>query len=176
MASSALLAYTVLLTGVSVALASVSVSAQRVELDLRRVTIDHDWDSSVLGRGEAIPPGFGVTARYVWRSGAFLELSASRGSDRRQGVICGGWIIDPASECIFEPVEHSGGLFALSAGRRFQLDLGASWLGIRPKAGLGALWVSEQGRDTGRSFLETPLALFVGVALEGGYRLSGRRL
>lgn len=152
---------------VGVGLCVSPIRGQTWELDIRRVTIDHDAPPTLSASFEQIPRGFGISARHLWESGAFLELEFSRGSDRRIGAICGGFIFDPVTQCVAESVGYSGGLVALSMGWQFRLDLGSAWwLGIRPRAGIGAVWVSEVGRDTGREHFEAPSTLVAGIGAE----------
>jgi hypothetical protein len=149
------------------AAAAAPASGQLWELDVRRVTIDHDRSTPGSESGEQIPRGFGFAARHVWRSGVFVEFEASRGSDDRDGAICGGFIFDPATQCVPEIVRYSGGLVAVSSGLLLRLASGSGWsLGVRPRVGLGAVWVEERGLDTGFSFHEAPMTLLWGLAVE----------
>lgn len=152
-------------------------SGQAWEIAVRRVTIDHDPPSNVARSGEQIPTGLGLSARHLWQSGMFVEMEVSRGSEERTGAICGGFIVDPATQCVVETVGYSGGLVAVSTGWLSRLQIGSEWwLGVRPRAGLGAVWMHETGRDTGRSFSEAPLTLLVGLEGEVGYQLPWRPL
>jgi hypothetical protein len=143
------------------------VAGQRWELDLRRVTIEREQSSSLTGSGELIPAGFGVSARHVWRSGLSIEFEVSRGSEDRMGAICGGFVMDPVTECIPETVRYSGGLVAVSFGWLFHVDTSSGWwLGIGPRGGIGAAWAKQTGRDTGETFSEAPLTLLIGLGAE----------
>lgn len=142
-------------------------SAQLWEFDARRVTINHDRTPPGADSGEQIPRGFGFAIRHVWSSGVFVEFEASRGAEDRNGTICGGFVFDPVTQCVPEVVRYSGGLVALSSGWLFRVASGSGWsLGIRPRAGLGAVWVEEQGLDTGTTFHEAPISLALGLAVE----------
>jgi hypothetical protein len=128
----------------TMALSAASAYGQVWELDVRRVTIEHDPPPTVSGSGKQIPMGFGVAARHVWPSGIFVEFEASRGSEDREGAICGGFIFEPATQCISETVRYSGGLVSVSSGWLLRLASGSGWsLGLRPRVGLGAVWVHE---------------------------------
>lgn len=149
-----------------------NAAGQGWEADLRWMTIDHDPPSNVASSGEQIPSGLGLSVRHVWPSSPFLGVRMSRGSEDRRGAICGGFVFDPGRQCTSETVSYSGGLVALSAGWRFALDVGSGWwLGIRPTAGLGTVWIRETGKDTGRSYSEAPLTFLAGLELEGARRL-----
>ena len=148
------------------------VVGQSWEVALRKATIDHDPSRGSADTGEAIPPGLGVSVQHVWGSGVAFGLAMSQGSEVRAGAICGGFIIDPVLECIPERVRYSGGLVALSGGWRLRGELGSKiWLGITPTAGVGAVWVSEDGLETQRTYSETVFAFILGAALESGIRL-----
>ena len=151
--------------------------AQRWEVELLRVAIDHDHPRTTSGRGEQIPPGLGLAARHLWDRGFFVGLDGSRGSERRWGAICGGFIIDPETQCIGETVRYSGGLVALTGGWLGSAAIGSRWtVGASVRTGLGAVWVRESGEDTGRGHSESPLAYLLGGALEGSYVLPGEHM
>lgn len=146
--------------------------AQSWGLEVRRVSIDHDPPATLTETGEQIPIGWGVAARFVASRNLFVQLEHSIGAEQRRGAICGGFIIDPATQCIPEQVEYSGGLTALSAGFAARIGLGSHWsAGVRPSVGLGALRAAEHGRETGRTYSETRPAILAGVAAETTVRI-----
>jgi hypothetical protein len=154
------------------ALATAPASGQSLELEVRRARIDQR--PAPLERPAAyLPPGFGVVARGVLRAGPFLELEASRGADTRRSAIC-GYHMDPSLDCIPESVRYRGGLVAGLVGWRFRFGVGERLdLAMRPRVGLGAVWTSELGTETGRRRTEHPPTLVAGVFAEALYRLPG---
>jgi hypothetical protein len=151
--------------------------AQFREIELRRVIVDHDEDTNfITTHGERIPPGWGITARVPFGSGPLLQLEFSAGIDSRTGVVCGGFIQDPARECIVERVAYSGGLAAISFGWRARTIPQPRWSGggVLPHVGFGAAWMREAGQETGRSMSEARLALIGGLGGEVGYLLPDR--
>jgi hypothetical protein len=144
--------------------------AQAWELVARRVVIDHDYGPGFVRMGEQIPAGWGVAARALIGSHAFVQLEFSRGAEQRQGAICGGFIYDPQAQCVPEDVAYSGGLAAISTGWPGHVALGSRWsLGLRPQVGVAFLWVHENGQNTGRSYSEMPFTLRAGISGDVGY-------
>ncbi len=148
------------------------VAGQSWELEVRRVMMDDDGYESFARSGAPIPDGFGLAVRHVWSSGVLFGFELSRGSEERTGAVCGGFVMDMATECIEETVGYRGSLFALSLGWLFGVEVGEAWsFGIGPRGGMGVAWVREAGRQTGREFSESSLAFSVGVGAEARGRL-----
>jgi hypothetical protein len=147
--------------------------SQSWEVEVRRVAVDHDPPSTVTETGEQVPAGWGVAGRYVARRGVFIELEQSGGSEQRLGAICGGFIFDPATQCIPEDVKYSGGLSGASVGYAGRIGLSPYWrIGIRPALGVGVIRAAEDGRETGRTYSEIRPALLASAAVEATFRFS----
>lgn len=151
--------------------------AQSWEIEVRRVAIDHDPPSTITESGEQVPAGWGVAVRYVATRGVFLELEHSSGSEQRLGAICGGFIVDPATQCVAEQVKYSGGLSGASVGYAVRIRPSPLLaLRIRPALGVGAIRATEDGRETGKTYGETRPALLASAAVDATLRLSGTGL
>lgn len=147
--------------------------SQSWEMEVRRVAVDHDPPSTVTETGEQVPAGWGIAGRYVARRGVFIDLEHSSGSERRLGAICGGFIVDPVTQCIPEPVRYSGGLSGASVGYAVRIGVSQYWrIGLRPALGVGVVRAAEDGRETGRTYTEVRPALLASGALETSVRLS----
>lgn len=147
--------------------------SQSWEVEVRRVAVDHDPPPTVTETGEQVPTGWGIAGRYVARRGIFIELEHSSGSEQRLGAICGGFIVDPATQCIPEPVRYSGGLSGASVGYAVRIGLSPYWrIGIRPALGVGVIRAAEDGRETGRTYSEIRPALLASAAVGATVRLS----
>lgn len=152
----------------------VDLSGQAWELQAGWVRIDHDYASRVVPYGEQIPDGVGLSVRRSLRnSNFFLELELSRGSQRRTGAICGGFI--QPGDCISERVHYTGGISMFSLAWLGEKRVGGSWsFGLRPEFGLGLLRAHESGSETSRSFSDWQTAISVGLGAEVGVQVPGR--
>jgi hypothetical protein len=145
-----------------------ALMAQSWELEARRVSTNYQ----ARGSAEPVPSGWGGVARYIARRPVFLEFEYSAGVDYRFGAICGGFLIDPATQCIPETVRYSGSVVGVSAGLAGRVRVGSRWsYGARPKIGLGAIDAGQHGQDTGREHSETRLAVSAGLAAQVSHHI-----
>jgi hypothetical protein len=165
-----------LLLGIPSAIPTKAI-AQIWSVELQRVTIDDRTSGRIGGSADRIPQGFGFAVRFTVESMAFFEVNVSQGRESRLGAVCGGFIIDPDTQCIPETVRYAGSLMGFFVGWPGRVSVGSGLsLGLRPRIGLAALSTDEVGSDTGRSYEERTRSLVLGFAADVSYHLRGTAL
>lgn len=144
---------------------------QTLEVSVGEVFVDRDPPPNVTESGEQLPPGAGL--RFAWHGlpvGLFLDVEWARGTELRAGAVCGGFV--QPGDCIGEPVLYVGGVLFASVGWAGLSYPGESVrFGARPRVSLGAVRAEEKGAFTDREYIETKLALRVGLSAELGLRI-----